>query len=138
MALATMPLLGCAQPTNDAVALPADAVYLNTLLGGPNTNWIGRIVKDVLKDKPIKQIFVIDTDYSQAPVPYLVGLVRDVWQSKEKLQPCPPHADLNGTPLVFLVHSTDGTFIKVEFRGDYTLLITTNGVASFRTRQEQR
>jgi hypothetical protein len=127
--------LAHAASTNDAVSLPKDTVDLNTSFKTANTNWIGKTLAEVLKGKEIERLIVVDSQYSQAPVKHLVGVVRNLWESKARLIPPPAEAELS-VPISFLIQLKGGGFMKIQFEGNYGSLTTPEGVAYWKDKQE--
>ena len=122
--------------TNDLFRVPNDVRDLDPMMTQVNTNWVGKVVQDVLRDKEIKEIIVVEREYSQAPLWHLVNNVRAVWKSKAKFETRPPADKLVGAPLIFLVVAKDDSLLAIRFHGNYSAVTTVAGTAFFKETTE--
>jgi hypothetical protein len=118
--------------TNDPFRIPGDVRDLDPAMTAINTNWVGKVVHDVLLDKEIKEIVAVEHECSQAPLSHLVNSVRAVWKSQAKFETRPPADTLEGSALIFLVLAKDGSLLAIRFQGNYTAVTTVVGTAYFK------
>jgi len=97
----------------------------------PNTNWVGKTISTVLRDRAIERIIVANLAYSEAPERELTKRVVTLWRSTALLIPPPPKSRISATAASLIVVLKDGGMLKVEFlcKGDYGCLTSSEGVA---------